>query len=215
MKKVKSIVLFFIFGVASLYSQSDIRLSMGLNFASSPQLREYINYSAPTNDLQPDVSTYIEFAGEYGYEVSKNYQIGIEGAYESKTVNYPGAPSSYEFNYSLLMPSFTGYYIMKEASYKFKFGVGLGPRFAIIDEAVYTKTSTRYTASGFGLLLKADGSTKLSELVYAYIGLDIRYNNIGELKSKDNILLNNPNSNEGVSFNSFSAGIKLGVAVIL
>jgi hypothetical protein len=55
----------------------------------------------------------------------------------------------------------------------------------------------------------------LSELVYAYIGLDIRYNNIGELKSKDNILLNNPNSNEGVSFNSFSAGIKLGVAVIL
>lgn len=197
-----------------LFAQSDIRFSMGLNFVSAPQLREYINYSAPSNDLQPEISTYIEFAGEYGYKLNNQYQIGLETAYESKSVNYPAVPSGYVFDYSLISPTLIGYYISVSEGYKFKFGIGAGPRFAMVDESVYINRSDSYSSSGFGMLLKADGSTKLSELVFAYIGFDIRYNNLGELKSSSDNVLVNPNTNEGVSFNSFSAGIKLGISII-
>ena len=212
-KNYLSVVGFLLFS-STLLAQSDIRFSMGLNFVSSPQLREYINYSAPSNDLQPEISTYIEFAGEYGYRLNNQFQIGLETAVESKSVNYPAVPSGYVFEYSLIMPTLIGYYISGSEGYKFKFGFGVGPRFVMVDESVYTNQSETYSSSGYGLLLKADGSTKLSELVYAYIGFDIRYNNLGELKSSSDKDLVNPNTNQGLSFNSFSAGIKLGISII-
>ena len=212
-KNYLSVVGFLLFS-STLLAQSDIRFSMGLNFVSSPQLREYINYSAPSNDLQPEISTYIEFAGEYGYRLNNQFQIGLETAVESKSVNYPAVPSGYVFEYSLIMPTLIGYYISASEGYKFKFGFGVGPRFVMVDESVYTNQSETYSSSGYGLLLKADGSTKLSELVYAYIGFDIRYNNLGELKSSSDKDLVNPNTNQGLSFNSFSAGIKLGISII-
>jgi len=215
MKKAKFLfLLVFILLPGIILPQSDIRFSMGLNFNSSPQLREYLNYFAPASDLQPEVSTYIEFAGEYGYQINNKYQIGLEAAYESKKINYPSIASNYVFDYGLIMPSLIGYYISSAEGYKLKFGVGVGPRFAVVDESKVTNQSVGYSSTGFGILLKADGSTKLSELVFAYIGFDLRYNNISELKSSSNVSLLNPNTNKGISFNTFSAGIKLGVSII-
>jgi len=212
MKKLLLIVLFVAIG--DIYSQADFRVSMGLNFSFLSDIPDYINSNyAPKNDQVPDANTLIEFGGEFGYEISPNYQIGVETAYEAKSFKYSFYASNYEFNYSMIMPSLIAYYYIKAPGYKFKFGAGVGPRFATVTESIYTNNGIDYSSTGYGFVLKADGSTKLSDFVFAYIGMDLRFNILNELSTGSNYIVN-PNTNNNVSFNSFSAGIKLGLSFI-
>ena len=59
-----------------------------------------------------------------------------------------------------------------------------------------------YSSTGFGVVLRAEGNTVLSENLYANIGLDIRYDANGEPSDSDGNKITN--FNENVNFNSLS-----------
>ncbi len=196
-------------------AQWDLSLSMGLDFKSASSYRDYINSGfAPSNDKLSTFSSSINFSGEVGYQISESFQLAIEYSILLDSYNTAVAPAGvYEISYSVQRPSLISYYVINGNGYKFKFGGGIGPRFVSLEEKIIS--STQYSASGLGFLLKADGNTLLSGNLYALIGMDLRYDLPGELKTEDGKFIENYGTGEKVNLNTLSIGIKLGIAYFL
>jgi hypothetical protein len=112
------------------------------------------------------------------------------------------------------MPTITNYYVIDGQGYNFKFGGGLGLRFASITESKeFTSNSNNYNSIGFGILLRALGNTALSSNVYANITGDIRYDINGTPKNNGNAIENTTLASN-VNMNSLSFGLSLGITYI-
>jgi hypothetical protein len=138
--------------------------------------------------------------------------MGVEAAYllGSFTDNQLGG--KYELKYGIIMPSLLGYYFIGGNGFNIKLGGGIGIRLVNADESLPgTGISTGYSATGVGFILRAEGNTLLSGNFYANIGGDIRYDLNGEPKNGANFLGSTPNI-PPTNFNSFSAGLKLGIS---
>ena len=55
---------------------------MGIDFANTPSLNDYINQTFPVdgNPLN-DFNTAINFSGEFGYSITNTFQVGLELSY--------------------------------------------------------------------------------------------------------------------------------------
>lgn len=209
-RKISLAVLFFVFISPSLFAQWEGRASMGINIASTADLRDYINEGWGAGNPMDDISTMIEFGGEIGYKAGKNLQIAVEGAYAFNSYTNITANGKYELNYKFISPSLMGYYMIEGAGYSFKFGGGVGPRFLVVEEIKpFVVTGITYTSTGFGIVARASGSTALSNNVFAYIGADARYD-AGGTPKKDGIAI--PQRGRELSVNSLSLGLKIGVS---
>jgi hypothetical protein len=211
MKKI-SFILIFIGLSAVVYPQISLRAGMGINFISTPSLKDYLSYLTGTQ--QPSFNTAIDFSGEADFRAANNYELGMEMAYIYNSFNFSPNGGRYELSYSVVMPTITNYYVIDGQGYNFKFGGGLGLRFASITESKeFTSNSNNYNSIGFGILLRALGNTALSSNVYANITGDIRYDINGTPKNNGNAIENTTLASN-VNMNSLSFGLSLGITYI-
>lgn len=193
--------------IGHAYAQNELRAGMGINFGSTPSLKDYINQVANYDELGSFSSSVI-FSGEYNYAVSQSYNLGIEVAYLLNSVTF-STFGTYDFTYHVIMPTITSYYVIRGDGYNFKFGGGVGIRFVSADESLpATPSATNYTSTGVGFLLRAAGNTRLSNNFYVYISGDLRYDLNGELNGWSDHHSSNYNQ---VNLDTFSAGVGLGI----
>ena len=196
------LTIFLIF--SSAYSQYDINGGMGLNFFSAPDLRDYINANFATTDELQSFNTSADFFGEFGYNFNDSYQLSIEYTQNLYSFNSNGIGGIYDLKLTQHKPSIIGYYLITGVGYKFKFGGGLGIRFVTAQEKIPGLTQVlEYSTSGFGILLKTQGDTKLGGDFYALISGELRYEILGDLDFS---------SGNTVNLNSFGVALKLGLA---
>jgi hypothetical protein len=198
-----------------IFPQVSVRAGMGINFVSTPSLRDYLNDShlAPVNDQIPAFNTAIIFSGEVDVRASGKYEIGLEMAYLYNSYTFSPTGGRYELSYSILMPSILNYYVIDGQGYNFKFGGGLGLRLASLNQLPeYTQNSNNYSSVGFGILLRALGNTALGGNVYANITGDLRYDLNGTPKNNGNAVQNSTLGS--VNLNSLSLGLSLGITYI-
>jgi hypothetical protein len=180
-KNIFSILLF----LSSIsFAQIDITAGMGLNFFSAPDLKDYINsYSTAVDEMQ-SFNTSADFFGEIGYDINQNYQIALEYTFNIYSFNSTGINGIYDFEVDQHKPSLIGYYVLPGMGYKLKFGFGVGLRNANIKEKFSGLTKTAdYSTSGFGVIAKAQGDTRLSGDFYAVIVGELRYDMPGEIEA--------------------------------
>lgn len=195
------------FIISTAYPQYEIRGAMGINFGSTPSLKDYVNQIAGYQELGSFISS-IVFSGEFDYAASPNYDLGLEVGYLLNSVTFTTF-GTYDFTYHVIMPTVTSYYVIRGDGYNFKFGGGAGVRLVSADESLpATPSSTNYTSTGFGFLLRVAGNTRLSDNFYAFIAGDLRYDLNGDLKGWS---ANHSSSYNQVNLNTFSAGVGLGV----
>jgi len=193
--------------ISNIYAQNELRAGMGINFGSTPSLKDYINQVAGYNEMGSFSSSVI-FSGEYDYAISQTYDLGIEVAYLLNSVTF-STYGTYDFTYHVIMPTITSYYVIRGEGYNFKFGGGVGIRFVSADESLpATPSATNYTTTGFGFLLRAAGNTRLSDDFYVNITGDLRYDLNGELNGWSDHHSSNYNQ---VNLDTFSAGVSLGI----
>jgi len=190
---------------SSTYSQYEVRGAMGINFGSTPSLKDYINQVAQDQVLSSFNSAVI-FSGEFDYSVSQSYDLGFELGYLLNSVTF-NTFGTYDFSYHVIMPSFTSYYVIRGDGYNFKFGGGVGLRLVSADETQPSSASAiNYTSLGPGFLLRVAGNTRLTGNVFVYIAGDLRYDLNGKLKG-----WSASHDNNQVNLNSFSAGVNIGI----
>lgn len=183
-----------------ILAQFDLGAGMGLNFFSSPDMRDYLNSNFASTDEMASFNTSADFFVELDYNISEKYQIGVEYTHNIYSFNSNFTSGRYDLQLNQHKPTLMAYYVSAGNGYKFKIGGGVGLRIAQADEELYG-TIEEYSTTGFGILLKAQGDTKLGGNFYALIAGEIRYDMPGEI-----------NTLTGGSFNvnSFGLSLKLG-----
>ena len=177
--------LFLLVGLNASQAQYSIRASMGIDFANTPSLNDYINQTFPVdgNPLN-DFNTAVNFSGEFGYSITNTFQVGLELSYLLNSFNYSSELGKFELDYNIIAPSLLGYYVLDGSGYNFKFGGGFGLRFVNVDLSFPRTTGiTNYSDTGFGFILRAEGNTLLGGNFYANIGADLKYDINGSPKS--------------------------------
>lgn len=212
-------IIFFLTGMilfqVSIFPQWEFRSSMGINFVKNNELSSYINkyYAASYNKLS-DYNAAIEFALEAGYLIAQ-YQVGIEAAFEKNSFNFSTSIGNYVFDYSSTSITPLFYFVVLGSGFKLKAGGGVGLRFFSADETKPPLNSAvNYQSTGYGFLLKADGSTMLGGNFFAYICGDLRYNFYG-IPKNNGIELKKNSFGETLNLSSFSAGIKIGISYFI
>ncbi|MGK9370045.1 hypothetical protein ACSSWA_14200 [Melioribacter sp. Ez-97] len=211
MKKFNLFIILFIVFVSNVYSQWDISIAMGVDFKSAPKYRDYVNaVYGPYGKKLSTFSSAGNFSIELDYAGFKDFQPGIEYSLlvDSYTISLQGGVN--ELSYVIHRPSLLGFYKIEGDGYKFKFGFGAGIRMVEFTEKIITETG--YSSSGFGIVLKTKGITKIDGNLFVSVGIDLRYDSFDELYNKelDKKIINYA-TGEAVDLNSVSAGIKLGV----
>jgi hypothetical protein len=204
----------FIIIISSFYSyaQVDFRVGMGLDFFNSQSVVDYINQSnfSGSGELS-SFSTAVNFSGEVGVKVDNNIQLSGDIAYQIYSYNSNVALGRYDIAFNNFMPSVLTYYMIEGAGYNFKFGGGAGLRFISVEQTLPASVGVdKYSSTGFGFLLRAQGNTLLSDKIYANISLDVRYDINGVPENNGRKLYNNV-MKEDVNFNQLALGIKLGL----
>lgn len=213
--KIYFLVVLMLFGLNRTEAQYSLRASMGIDFANTPSLNDYVNQNFPVGDSPlNDFNTAINFSGELSYSITSTFQVGFELAYLLNSYNFSNDLGKFELDYDIISPSLLAYYVLGGEGYNFKFGGGFGIRFVNVD-LLFPGTTTiiNYTNTGYGFILRTEGNTLLGSNFYANIGADLKYDINGTPKS-DVTNLHNNISREDVNVNSLSAGLRLGVSYI-
>lgn len=207
---MKKILIFFfaiiISGLSFAQNQNEVRASMGIDFVSVPDLKDYLerNYT----DVLSDFSSAVNFSGSYGRMIGETSQLELELGYLLNSYNESSIGGNYDLTYSLFMPSLLYNYVLDGKGYNFKFGGGAGLRLLSITEKLPADPNDYdYSSLGLGFILRVVGNTALSQNVFAHIGADVRYDVIG--KPEDTT---ETNSLSSVNFSSLSFGIRLGIS---
>ncbi len=202
MKKIIFLLLLSLLLSKNIFAQIDVVTGMGISFVYNSSLNDYLDLRRPAEEVKP-FSTTAEFYGEVDYSISEKYQIGIEYVYTLFDFS-----SAYEGNYTLSYthqkPSLLAYYVISGEGYKFKFGGGAGIRIVNLTENF--SVDENFSAFGFGLLLRAQGHTALSDNFYANIGGTMRTDFPGTPTNSNHNFYNNTN------LNSFSVSVNLGIS---
>lgn len=208
---MKNMICVFILAALSVIkAQWDVSAGMGINQVYSSSFKEYVNIMR--NGELDDFYTAADFIGTINYSFNDKYQLGLEIDYSLYSYNSEVVIGNYEISYGIIKPSLVFNYLLKGEGYMLKFGGGAGIRLIEVNEKISPLDIT-YSAKGFGVLLKAEGHTKLSEDFYALIGVDTRLDFSGDLKDGDKPLYNSVDK-ENVSLGAFSVGLKLGVSYV-
>ncbi|MCK7527292.1 MAG: hypothetical protein MZV64_61645 [Ignavibacteriales bacterium] len=93
---------------------------MGIDFANTPSLNDYINQTFPVdgNPLN-DFNTAVNFSGEFGYSITNTFQVGLELSYLLNSFNYSSELGKFELDYNIIAPSLLGYYVLGGSGIQF------------------------------------------------------------------------------------------------
>ena len=214
MKKTLIVSLLLLFGATS-FAQYSLRAGLGIEFKNISSFYDYINQNfAPSNSQLKNFNSAINFSFEIDKSIADNFDLGVEMAYDLFSYNYQFNLGRYDVSVNNFMPSVLAYYVINGNGYQFKFGGGAGIRLINVDEQLpSTPTVTSYSSTGVGFILRGMGNTQIGEKLYANITADLKYDLNSEVSSNGRTLFN-PGMNENVKFNSFTAGITLGITYL-
>lgn len=208
----KLLILLFFISVYNFAQSNEISATMGIDFISTPSFKEYIDQNYAAGDEMSDFSSAVQFTVKYGRMINPNFMIAGEIGYQIYSYNNFFSLGQYDISANNIMPSIIAYYVSSGDGYFFKFGGGAGLRMIYITEKLPgDANSSDYLASGFGLLLRGEGTTRIDGNLHAHIGADIRYDLAGKPEKRGENL--SPNRTfEQVDFNSLIVGVRLGLS---
>ena len=187
------------------YSQMDIKVDMGINYSAIPSLRDYLNTNYASGQQIASFNSSAIFSAEGSFEL-KNYQVGLDLGLETSSFNFD---NGYQLSYSVIQPTVMVYKFAKGTGYKFKYGIGVGPRLISVNEKpAGFVVENKYSGTGVGFLFRADGATAVAESAYAYIGGDIGFNLLGAPTGSSGQLRDG--QAQGIKFSNFYVGLRIG-----
>ncbi len=212
------IILFSGF-ISSIYGQNSgpditsrlgISGGLGVSYHTAQDIVNRINGSGIAGKRVDDFKSAVEFFGAVSIPLTSEWIIKPEYAYMIASHSLPSAVgiANAEFSYVVHMPSMIVQYVLFTApTYCVKAGAGFGYHLCTYNEK-YSSVDRSFSASGAGSLLEFEASNALGDDLAVYLGVQARWDFIGDLKDNAG---NAPLGNLGpTSLNFFGIGARLG-----
>ena len=208
----KLLIIMYFFSYNSFAQHNELSATMGIDFMSTPAFRDYINQNYVPGEEISDFNSAVQFTLKYGRLLNPNFMIAGEVGYQIFSYNNFSISGQYDISINTILPSFLAYYVIGGDGYNFKLGGGAGIKFLYITEKIPGDPNLYYyLASGFGLLLRGEGTTRIDGNLHAHIGADIRYDLAGKPEKRGENL-STIKTFEQVEFNSLIFGVRLGLS---
>jgi hypothetical protein len=210
---MKMFFIIILFIPLTAFSQNnELSATMGIDFMSTPSFRDYINQNYAAGEEMSDFNSAVQFTIKYGRMINPEFMLAGEIGYQIYSYNNFFNLGQYDISMNNIMPNLLAYYVVSGDGYNFRLGGGLGLRMIYITEKLPgDANATDYVSTGFGFLLRGEGTTRIDGNLHAHIGADIRYDLGGKPKSSNNNLSVNKTF-EQVEFNSLIVGVRLGLS---
>lgn len=206
------LILFLILSINIFAQHNEISATMGIDFMSTPAFRDYINQNYAAGEEISDFNSAVQFTLKYGRLLNPNFMVAGEVGYQIFSYNNFFSLGQYDITINSIMPNVLAYYVIAGDGYNFKLGGGAGLRLLYITEKRPGDPNlSDYLASGFGIILRGEGTTRIDGNLHAHIGGDIRYDLAGKPEPDQSGTSSN-RSFEEVEFNSLIVGIRLGIS---
>ena len=173
---------------ASVQLRPGVAAGMGVSYLSMTDVVDLANIaSASLGGYQrlPEFKAAAEFFGAVTVPCSPDWVLKFEYAYILTTYNVATAYGTGQAEYTAMihLPSLiVQYVLLNEPVYNVKVGAGGGYHFGTLGVTYYTQNDS-YSGNGPGLVLEAEGNTAFGESLYAYLGVNVRWDFIGTLSN--------------------------------
>ncbi|RPH36011.1 hypothetical protein EHM92_05225 [bacterium] len=156
---------------------------MGVSYMSMTDVVDLANATMGNYQRLPEFKSAAEFFGAATVPVSHDWVLKLEYAYVLASYNVSTTFGNGQAEYTAMahLPSIiVQYVLLNEPVYNVKIGAGGGYHFGTLEAKFFTQDD-RYSGTGPGLVLDAEGNTAFGESLYAYLGMNLRWDFIGEL----------------------------------
>lgn len=188
---------------------------MGLNYYQMEKLNDYLSYNWGFSNRRDDYHRAVEFFGSTGFDIFENYSLDFEFAYSINSFNNSFGVGSYEFEYSMVMPSLLFNYFSSGSGYRFIFGAGGGYNYARVDEKIPGNNEfTRYNSKGFIVKFKVEANTTIGTNLFVSIAGDLRFGYMSDVASDKTILKVKMFDDSNLNLDFHSLGLKIGLKYI-
>ncbi len=190
---------------------------LGVSYMRMPDVVDLANIASASLGAYQKLSgfkTAAEFFGAVTIPCSPDWVLKLEYTYMLASYNVPTAygTGQAEFNATIHLPSLIiQYVLMNEPVYNVKIGAGGGYHVGALDVSYFTQND-RYSGSGPGFVLDAEGNTAFGESLYAYLGVNVRWDFIGKLTNNAGLPpYNAGDSGSATTMHFFGLGARLGL----
>ncbi len=189
---------------------------IGVEYYKADGLSNYLNYAAPGSAIPGEFSSAVRFMVGGEYELSKDWAVGIEYGYITKSVSGNNFLSSQQVNFSYSLPSLTIRRLIRVQGFVVRLGGAFGYHFGSLStSSPYSSQSVDYSATGLGVRLDGSFDAQLDKRLYVRVGGEARAEFVGNLKAADGTELTYLDFNSGnmlpVNMHLLGVGVSLGL----
>jgi hypothetical protein len=178
---------------------------MGVSYVHAGDLTDYV--SALTQTRVSDFTAAGEFFGSAALPLSERWLLTLEYAY--LLGGYSGIQGG-EFTFRVHMPTLIVHYaLVEEEHYNLRIGAGAGYHAGTL-AVRYATFDDEFRGSGPAMKLDCEANTALGEHLFARLGVDARWDFIGEVKTAAGQPLPGLVRTAAPTLHFFSVGAKLG-----
>ncbi len=192
-----------------------ISAGMGVNYISPGDVVDMINGAFKPAQRVDEFHAGADFFGSLRMRLSDEWAVTAEYAYLLNSYNINSAFGPGEFMMTVHMPTLLAHYLfISEPFYDLGVGAGIGYHFGTL-AIKYGTIDEPYTGSGPGIMIALTGNTALGERAFVHLAGNLRWEFIGDVR---NAAGKSPGVNaQGapVTLESFSAGVRIGMTVLL
>ncbi len=193
-------------GDASLMGRPGVSAGMGVCYISAPDLVDLVNATPGAVERLSQFKAAVDFFGIVSVPITPDWVLKLEYSYVLSSYNIETQYGTVQNTVVMHMPTLIAQYLLVDRGiYNVKIGAGAGYHIGVLEEQFI---SENFSAGGLGFVLDLEANTAFGEHVYVYLGGDLRWDLIGDLKTSTG------NSPGGTTFQPtlhlFGAGARLG-----
>jgi hypothetical protein len=185
---------------------------MGVEYLTPRDIVDMINGGFRPTERLPEFHAGVNFFAAGFVPLSTDWMLKLEYAYLINTYNLTALLGPGEFTMAVHMPTlYIHYMLVDEGLYNLSAGFGVGYHFGSLSTQYGTLIDT-YTASGPGAVLELQGNTAMSEDLFVHLGVQARWEGIGELRNAGDKSPGVNAQGKPPSMSWFGVGARIGVS---
>jgi hypothetical protein len=166
-----------------LQERPGVSLGMGVSSLNVQDIVDVVNSIPGLTERAPRFKSCVDFFGAISFPLSADWVLKAEYSYLLGSFTMNSSYGTAEFTVAVHAPSLIAQYvIVDEGVYNVEAGAGLGYHFGSLSEKFVT-IDDRFTGGGLGVTGDVEGNTALGEHLFAYLGANVRWDFIGEVKN--------------------------------
>lgn len=184
---------------------------MGVTYSSSRELVDLVNGTTGAQEKLAEFHAGAEFFVSVSIPLSEEWVLKLDYGYQVASYNIATLYETAQFTLTQHCPTIIIQHVLAEQGiFNLKAGAGIGYHFGNLAER-FLYIDNSFGGKGPGVIAELEGNTALGEHLFIHLGVNARWELIGELTDSSGKFPGTTSSGGHPTLNSFGVGARMGV----